>query len=606
MPSMIATVRARISSVGLTLACLAAISFAAVMTAVAADVTIDIDETTVVHRTDATFSGTNLCALWNPTMVGPATRKAASQLGLDLIRFPGGVPAHWWDWEKPFQTGESKFTAEMVWSFAQECGAKVMFQTNTCTTNPAKNLDASGKHQADWVAYAKKQGIDVAWWEIGNEPENDGPGKENLDNVMAWYNGKFTEQGTAMKAVDPRARIMGPSSTNVYFWWNQHCLEKFLVAHGNLKGDGLTDGISLHWYPEGGAGAWEQKRATAQGWYGAMDFLRKAIAPLDDRNLPIYITEWNWGGGFNTPYCRFLSNALGCADVVGMFLKTGVNGHTHFVLQGTQGWGLLGENYDPSGENNPTVTYYAIALADKLRGEVLACKGSVDEGNVMSAYATRDPHGRIEVMLINKTAKTQSVAVSFAKFKAKLKGVDVYSLAGKTANPNEESAVYNGVAAPRPQADTLPPPLTENPDAKKESEKKIDERMAADAKKADEAKLKAEEERKKADIQKAIDDKKSPYEKKKDEERRVADEKRKADKKKADDDKAKALEEKKAADAKKSEERKALDEKRKHPAGASGKDPAPATAPEPPKADPDCTYEQSLEPMSMKVIVFWP
>jgi len=33
-------------------------------------------------------------------------------------------------------------------------------------------------------------------------------------------------------------------------------VETFLMkAHGNREGTGLVDAVSLHWYPDGGAGA---------------------------------------------------------------------------------------------------------------------------------------------------------------------------------------------------------------------------------------------------------------------------------------------------------------------------------------------------------------
>ncbi len=181
----------------------------------------------------------------------------------------------------------------------------MIFQTNTATDKTGKNkktnqpytLTSSAQHYANWVKDAKRRGMKVAFWEIGNEPENDAPAgvKGNDDRVYKWYNAKFDEQTKAMKNADPDAKIMGPASTNEWYWWKQRDLERFLVAHGNRRGSGLVDAISLHYYPTTGeAGKWESIRSVPQQWPARMDYVRQVIANNDTRDLPIYLTEWNF------------------------------------------------------------------------------------------------------------------------------------------------------------------------------------------------------------------------------------------------------------------------------------------------------------------------
>ena len=105
----------------------------------------------------------------------------------------------------------------------------MVFQTNTATNKEDRNndtgqafrFDNSAAHQAAWVKFCQNQGIEVAFWEIGNEPEMDAPQehKQSQEAVYAWYNRVFREQAEALKNADPRVRIMGPAATNTWFWW---------------------------------------------------------------------------------------------------------------------------------------------------------------------------------------------------------------------------------------------------------------------------------------------------------------------------------------------------------------------------------------------------
>ena len=195
--------------------------------------------------------GTNLVALWNPTADSPGTVHAFAQMGMKLLRFPGGVPAQFYDWEKPLDSGWSLLTPERAGTMAQAGGAQMVFQTNIANdktehdkkTGKTFRFNSSGEHQAGWVSFARENGITVAFWEIGNEPEMDAPQPIKArararTAIYDWYNAKYAEQVKAIRPVDPDARVMGPAATNTWFWWHEKNLEKFLVAHGNKQGTG--------------------------------------------------------------------------------------------------------------------------------------------------------------------------------------------------------------------------------------------------------------------------------------------------------------------------------------------------------------------------------
>jgi hypothetical protein len=432
-------------------------------------INIKVDDTKVLFTVSENFHGTNLCALWNDTCDSPEATKAFSQMGAKLLRFPGGCPCEWYDWKEPLATGWTPLTPEKAWKFAGAGGASMVFQTNIAndsggknkTTGDAYKFDSSAEHQAEWAAWALEKKVKVAFWEIGNEPEMDAPGqfKKSQADIFKWYNAKFEDQARAIKKADPAAKVMGPASTNTWFWWHENNIEKFMKAEGNKAGPGLVDAVSIHWYAEAGAGAWNQRRGTAQEWAKCMEFLRGVIDANDSRKLPLYITEWNWGAGDKNPSARYLSTALGNADCVGMFLRTGVAGHTHFCLQKVDhGWGVLGLKKDCVAESAPAPTYFALAMASRLWGKVLTVANPSDEKNVLSAYATKNENGSVDVMLINKSESQQTVNLSFQSFKPKSAEMNVYSLKGAGGKATDSSVVYNDAASPTPGKSELPGP----------------------------------------------------------------------------------------------------------------------------------------------------
>jgi hypothetical protein len=443
--------------------------------AAAQSVLVQVDATKTLHRvSESEYHGMNFVALWNDTGDAPGAVKAFAQMDMRLVRFPGGCPCEWYDWQEPLATGWTVLTPLRAWEFAKAGKARMVFQTNVAndgggsnkTTHLPYRFNSSGAHAADWVRFCREKGIDVAFWEIGNEPEMDAPKqfKNNQDKVYQWYNEKYAEQAKAIRQADPKARIMGPAACNTWFWWHEHNLKKFLKAHGNKQGSGLADAISLHWYPEGGAGAWEKKRGAAQQWVGCMNYIRGAIQEFDTRDLPLYITEWNWGAGDKNDGAQKVSNALGSADVVGMFLRTGVAGHTFFCLQKIKrGWGVLAMKQDCRPQNDAAPTYYALRMAALLSGDVLATTNSVDEKNTLSAYAARRSDGSVRVLLINKSAERLAVALSFAGYSPADKPVLIYDLAGTGASAEDTEVVYNGVTSPNPGEESLPPPRTVRP-----------------------------------------------------------------------------------------------------------------------------------------------
>lgn len=433
-------------------------------------VELRIDAARPIHRVDERFAGINLVALWNNSQDDAPSARAVRQMNLRLLRFPGGAPAHWYDWQEPLASGWTRLTPQRVWDFARQADAQIIFQTNTATdkrdtdkkTGRAFRFDSSGTHAAGWVKLAREAGIAVAWWEIGNEPEMDAPEairKQNSQQaIYRWYNAKFAEHARAIKAADPKARVMGPAATNVYFWWQLGTLEQFLAAHGNRQGSGLVDAISLHWYPEAGKQPWEQARAAAAGWADAMAFIRRTIARYDTRELPVYLTEWNFAGGMDNPSAADLATALGNADCIGALRNSGVAGHCFFCLHKIErNWGVLADTGEKRPQHFAAPSYYALTLAGLLGPQVLAVQSPLDQRDI-AAYAARSTDGRVQILLINKTPRPQALRITLAGLSPRK--LQVHTLAGLSGQLTDEQVIFNSVKTPDPAAADLPAPAT--------------------------------------------------------------------------------------------------------------------------------------------------
>ncbi len=442
-------------------------------------VRLSVDDTAVLHRLPNPYHGTNLVSHWNPVGDSPEMVRAYSQLGFKLLRFPGGVTAHFYDWKQPKRISNVNLSPADAYRVAQSSGGEMIFQTNAANDRPSGggkkgakkqgaapkptglHYDSCGEHAAAWARECLRSGIKVAYWEIGNEPEMDAPKelKADPDATYRWYNRKFEEHARAIKAADPKAKLMGPASTNIYYWWRLGNLERFLKAHGNRYGTGLVDAVSVHYYPEAWKLDWPEARAVPSKWPGAMKFIRETIRKYDTRPLPVYVTEWNFSGGTNNATAGKLSNALGCADIVGLFRQTGVAGHTHFCLQRIRNnWGMLASASDSREPSAPSPTYFAMAIAARLEGDVLRVKSDKDKKTVVSSYGARAADGSLRIMAINKTLAKQTVTLDFALFKPSGRPMDLYTLEGLKGGLGSAKVRYNGVEDPHPERDSLPAP----------------------------------------------------------------------------------------------------------------------------------------------------
>ncbi len=425
------------------------------VSAFGAEHSITVNTTTIVHTLSPNYHGINYTAFWDSKQGSVGSRQALRRAGVQLIRYPGGVPGNYLDWDK-IAGSHAGTTTDSLWAYGKAIGAKLLMQTNPYHSkiNDAGTLaDSTGKHMADWVAYCKSKGFDAPLWEIGNEPEGMPPTNWNYptqDSILLKpYFNTFNDQSTAMKTANSEITVMGPASANTWYWWAQGELAVFLrYCDKNLNA------ISLHWYGDGTA--YSGIVGLAQTWYANMNFIRTIT------QKPLYITEWNNHGdkgNINTT----IGSAIINADIVGVFTRTGVAGHTWFgcIHGGSNGgygaWGILYGDGEPKPLDTPTPGYFILPLWTHMGPEVLNVTNTADTINTLTTYAHKKAEGSVQVMLINKSTQ-RTVEVKFNGFDPTGKKVLIYELKPSNGTNSDQSIMYNGKLNPSPAIEDLPAP----------------------------------------------------------------------------------------------------------------------------------------------------
>lgn len=428
-------------------------------------VNIVVEYDNVINNIRYPFWGINYVAFWDDIQGSPESMHAIAQTGIDYIRFPGGEPGNWYDWAQETEWTTTDTLA--LRDYANGAGAAIMLQTNP-TTNPVNDNgdrnNPSGEHVADWVRYCLDNDVNVPFWEIGNELDIELWDPARLEE-FAWYLDIYEEHYDAIKSVDPNAIVMGPCSTNTWYWWGVGILEYFMKAFGNVEGNGKVDAVSLHYYLEGEP-TWDFIKSSAQDdWYRAMDFIQGVLDKYDTRDLPLFITETSvaigtfQGSGTNAN----MIGALGLADLLGAYRNSGVQSVAIFgcIHNAATNWGLLygvGEDRPPE---TPTPTYFILPIWTTSGNKVLNVTG-IDrdvERLTLSSYASKKDDGSVQVVIINKEAAPMDVSISIDGIDIDRVPVDIYEMKPKNGSIVDKDVYYNGVLMPDVAREKLPDPF---------------------------------------------------------------------------------------------------------------------------------------------------
>ncbi|MEP6714781.1 MAG: hypothetical protein ABJC09_04365 [Terriglobia bacterium] len=377
---------------------------------------IAIDAGQVIRAIPRTLYGANIewiydgHGVWDraSARLQPGLVRQAREMGVGLVRFPGGVLADYYHWkdgigplrdrpEIPFVVAPGRrsnsFGTDELISFCRSIGAEPLLQANLVT--------GTANEAADWVTFTnnkgRPEGYRVRYWDLGNEQYMKHPNPETARSYMTVrdYVSKVQEFAVAMKRRDPGIHLGAVGGTNFGNYkivedenWNRTVLAKTAS---------LVDFISIH---DGYAPVvMEQKDVSFEDVYRALlafpvllaENLKKVnrdieqYAPRDAARLRIGITEWGplFAFGPTSPWVghtKTLGSALFAASVLQtLFRADRVDLAAFFQLisqNNFSGW------IDEAG--SPKATAFALEMFTRHFGESLV-RSSVES----PSFATR-------------------------------------------------------------------------------------------------------------------------------------------------------------------------------------------------------------------------
>ena len=341
--------------------------------------------------------------------INPTVLPLLKQLGPAWLRWPGGNFAqtyHWRDGVGPRNDRPPR--TNMAWpkgpvesndfgtdEFSSVCRA---LQAEPVICVNVGGNGATAKEAADWVAYCKRRGFKVKWWELGNEIY----GHWEVGHTdAAAYAQHVLKYATAMKAADKTIKLIAVGHDLA---WNRTVLE---------KAGGVIDCLAQHLYtnkPE-----YEALMAEPAHYAKFLGELRELIkTTCPGRDISVSLNEWNvMGHGWHQ---WSLAAALFGANLVHEMARQDgfvsyacssdlINGWEGGAIQYEKGVAFL----TPLGET-------LAAYRQKMPGKKIAVESS---NPALDILVTRTGTGaRYNVAVINRDAKRDfEVKLDFGKWK---------------------------------------------------------------------------------------------------------------------------------------------------------------------------------------------
>jgi alpha-N-arabinofuranosidase len=366
---------------------------------------VEIDSGSVIRHIPRTLYGTNIEWIWNGNGLwlererrpDPEVARLTRELGISLIRYPGGHFAdyyHWRDGVGPYEKrpdalheggkrdrSRLNLGSDETLEFAQESNAELLLTVNAVT--------GTAQEAADWVRHVNAKGERVQYWEIGNELYIKGGPYASVD--PAAYADRYVQFAQAMRAADPKIQLLAIGGENQgryasvgYSDWDRTMLQK--------AGDWI-DYIAVHnsYAPVLLFGS-EGKELRAI--YGAMlaapvligrnlNAVSKQIedyAPARASRIGIAVTEWGPLFQFDpagplVDHAKTLGSALFVASTLKSFIESPRTEVANFFL--LNDYSVLGWISSRNGQFPPhpdwaaTARYYAFQLYTQHFGEEL-------------------------------------------------------------------------------------------------------------------------------------------------------------------------------------------------------------------------------------------
>jgi F5/8 type C domain len=306
-----------------------------------------------------------------------------------------------------------------------------VFFTSGLTNNlpamiPVTMLYGTPEDAAAEIAYVEKRGYQVAYIEMGEEPD----GKHALPED---YAALYLQWATAIHKVDPALKLGGPIfegvNQDIRVWpdakgrtsWMGRFVD-YLKEHGRLSDLAF---VSFEHYP------FHACKITWETLYSEPQLMKHILQVWWDdgvpKDVPLMVTESHLAASLSGPMSTIFAG-LWLADNVGSFFEGGGALFTHSPIQpqGIQnsclGWAswsnfVSDENYEIKGY---TSLYYAAHMVNlewvQHRSgvhQMFATASDIKDGEgnqLVTSYAVHRPDGNWALMLVNRD-QTNSHAV---------------------------------------------------------------------------------------------------------------------------------------------------------------------------------------------------
>ena len=373
---------------------LAALTFAGVSSAVTVTVRPDSEGPAVRPSTMAGYNFGN----WMPVA---EVRDSLKDVPPGALRFPAGNAGD-----------ESNLDAAVLGTFASALTLmpgqpELMVQTRVFQGRDGRPAANAPEDAAAAVKLARERGLNVTYWEIGNEPDLYGPVRGDTSWTAERYCDVFRAQAAAVRREQPSAKIAGPAVSGAVPGAMKF-LETFVAQCGDV-----VDLLTWHIYPTEGDGSDAAALTTVREADRTLAHARAVWADPKrnpkghTRAIEFGVTEY--GLSWRTERPRFLSDQTGALWAMETTLRLAKGGAAvahYFAYLATGFHGLI----DNGG--GPRPTFYAFRLLSDLKGRFVE---AASDNTGIWAHAVRDGD-TVNLVLINSHATRQTVQVDAGAF----------------------------------------------------------------------------------------------------------------------------------------------------------------------------------------------
>ncbi|NPA35803.1 MAG: hypothetical protein GXO47_03030, partial [Chlorobi bacterium] len=409
-----------------------------------ADITINVDDT--LNKILPTIIGNNLPA-WRSSLLNNTTiTEHIERLNIKTIRIPGGNWSNLWLWDginhwdgsnqdgysgtlKAYNDTENyidevKSEPTTSWNLSTDELLQICDEWNAqpqiCVNySLARYIDAANPVQqaahyaAEWVRYVKSKGIDVKYWEIGNE------------HYGSWEAGYIVEGDTitgaeygrdacvfidSMKQADPDIKI----GIVVYPAADYRTMPNYtpeVLQEAGDKADFLICHEYFTWASDPNDVEYSEilnAIPTIKTDYDTIQAMVKLYTSKD--YMPVAMTEYNYVAGLKQTEGV---SALFFAHALGEYMTNNYGLVNFWDIQngnGEEDHGMFTLGETDVDDDTPHPSFFPYFLYNKMFGDVLVETTCNDDD--IYVYASRFSNDYAAIAIINETASDKDVSIS--------------------------------------------------------------------------------------------------------------------------------------------------------------------------------------------------